>query len=165
MSRATKMSSNEAEEDQERTELENEMTLEAPLAFELQAVGQAMAKAIKDLPPEGQPPALLAAIAIINGLRATADATVEGLPDFPPSLSTEVIQAKAQAFELLYRNLPPGTPPEIFLPALGLIYNVDEMVDPLGDDPPTIPHQTTESLINNQIDMLIEYLTQQVLSG
>lgn len=159
------MSSNQEEEDKERTELEQEMTLEAPLAFELQATGQAMAKVIKDLPPEGQPPALAAAIAVINGFRVTADAFVEGLPDFPPSLSTQTIQTKARLFELLFKNLPPGTPPEIFIPALNLIYNVDEMVDPLSDDPPTIPHQSSESLVNSQIDMLIEYLTQQVLSG
>ncbi len=146
------------------TEIEVKMVLTAPLAFELQAAGDAMVKLIKKAPPELQPAALAAALSVVAELQLAADATVEELPDFPPSLSARTIKAEGKELKEFYKGLPSGSPAEVFFPGLRLLSNVDNMVSPVSSDAPTLPHQLSTSLINNQAEMLIEYITQKSLT-
>ena len=117
--------------DDERTLIEENMVLKAPLPFELEAVGKVMVDLIQKAPAELRPAALAAAIAVIQGIQLTADASVEALPDYPISLSTEAIKAQAQYLNDLYKNLPPDAPAYALLPAMSLLQTVDGMVDPL----------------------------------
>lgn len=146
------------------TELEIRMVLTAPLAFELQAAGDAMVKLIKKAPPELQPAALAAALVVVAELTTVADATVEGLPDFPPSLSPQRIAIEATGLEEFFKELPSGSPAKDFFPGLRLLFNVEGMVSPFSNDAATLPHQLTTSLIDNQSAMLIEYITRKSLS-
>lgn len=158
-------SEKEREQDQqeadERTTQEEQMVLTAPMGFELEAVGQEMVKLIKQVPPEAQPAALAAAILVIDGFRLAADAAVEALPGFPPSLSTSAIETQAQMLETIYKNLPPQARPEALVPGVELISSVDAMVAPLGGDPPTYPHYLTQQFINHQLDLLTKYVTEK----
>ena len=147
------------------TEIEKKMVQSAPLAFELQAAGDAMVKLIKKAPIELQPAALGAALATVTGFQAAADAAVEELPDYPPSLSTEEISAEGQILRVTYGLLPPGSPASAFFSGLQLLSNVDDMVSPVSTDAPVLPHQLSISLINNQAEMLREYIRRQALSG
>ena len=151
----------EQQEADERTRQEEQMVLTAPLGFELEAVGQEMVKLIKQVPPEGQPAALAAAIAVIEGFRLAADAAVAALPDFPPSLSTPAIEAQAQMLETVYKNLPPQAPPATLVPGVELVSSVEAMVAPLGGDPPTYPHYLTREFVNHQLDLLAAYDTEK----
>jgi hypothetical protein len=67
----------------DRTRLEVKMALTTPMPYELEALGQLIVKEIKQLPPEAQPPALLAAEGAIAAIGAAADASVEALPNPP----------------------------------------------------------------------------------
>jgi hypothetical protein len=141
------------------TQIEVKMVQNAPLAFELQAMGDAMVKLIKKLPVEAQPAALGAALLTVTGFQTAADAAVSQLPDFPPSLSPENISAEANALSLLYSLLPPGAPASVFDSGLQLLSQVDEMVSPTSTDGPTLPHQLSTSLINDQAELLRQYIT------
>jgi len=143
------------------TEIEKKMVLTAPLAYELQAAGDAMVQLIKKAPPELQPAALAAALATVTGFQATADAAVEQLPDYPASLSVESISAEGKTLDAFYTALPAGSPAKDFFAGLSLLSAVDEMVSPLSSDAPTCPHQLSTKLINNQAEMLIEYIIRQ----
>lgn len=158
-------SEKEREQDQqeagERAAQEEQMVLTSPLGFELEAVGQEMVKLIKQVPPEARPAALAAAIAVIDGFRLTADAAVEALPDFPPSLSTSAIESQAQMLETVYKNLPPQAKPEALLPGIELLSSVEAMVAPLGGDAPTYPHYLTRQFINHQLDLLTTYVIEK----
>jgi hypothetical protein len=144
------------------TEIEVNMVKNAPLAYELQAVGDAMVKLIKDTPPELQPAALTAALAVVTGFQGIADAEVEALPDFPPSLSAENIKEEGNSLDRLYRQLPAGSSAQVFFAGLQLLSNVDEMVSPISNDAPTVPHQLSTSLINDQANKLREYIIREV---
>jgi hypothetical protein len=144
------------------TEIEVNMVKNAPLAYELQAVGDAMVKLIKDTPPELQPAALTAALAVVTGFQGIADAEVEALPDFPPSLSPENIKEEGNSLDRLYRQLPAGSSAQVFFAGLQLLSNVDEMVSPISNDAPTVPHQLSTSLINDQANKLREYIIREV---
>lgn len=79
------------------TEIEVKMVLTAPLAYELQAAGDAMVQLIKKAPPELQPAALAAALVTVSGFQAAADAAVGQLPDtLPHQLSTKLINNQAE---------------------------------------------------------------------
>ena len=143
------------------TEIEVEMVRTAPLAYELQAAGDAMVKLIKDTPLELQPAALVAALAVVTEFQGIADAAVEALPDFPPSLSVTSIKAEGNSLDGFYRQLPAGSSAQVFFAGLQLLSNVDEMVSPLSSDPPTVPHQLSTSLINHQADMLRAYIIRE----
>jgi hypothetical protein len=158
------MMSNKGTEVDSRTELEDQMARNAPLAFELQAVGDAMVELIKKAPPELQPAALAAALAVVAEFQAAADAFAQGLPGYPPSLSPESIEAKEKALEIYYKNLPPDSPAAAFLPGMRLLLNVDDMVSPVTSDAPTIPHQLMPFLINSQAEQLMKYITRKALS-
>lgn len=147
-----------------RTEIEKNMVRTAPLAFELQAAGDAMVNLIKKAPPELQPAALTAALAVVTGFQAAADAAVSQLPDFPASLSVGAIQAEVNALKSLYGGLPASSSAQVFSSGLQLLSEVDDMVSPLSPDGPTLPHQLSTSLIDNQAEMLREYITRQWLS-
>ena len=150
---------------QERfTEIEKRMVLTAPLAYELQAAGQAMVQLIKKAPPELQPAALGAAIATVIGFQTAADAAVEELPDFPASLSVESISVEESSLNETFTHLPANAPAQVFLSGLRLLSNVDEMVSPVSSFIPTLPHQLSIEFINNQAEMLIEYITREALS-
>ena len=150
---------------QERfTEIEVNMVRTAPLAYELQAAGDAMVKLIKKAPPELQPAALGAALATVAGFQVAADAAVDELPDFPPSLSVESISAQESILYETFSHLPANAPAQAFLSGLRLLSTVDEMVSPVSSFIPTLPHQLSTSLINNQAEMLIEYITREALS-
>ena len=151
--------------EEQPTEIEVRMVQTAPLAFELEAAGDAMVKAIKKLPPEGQPAGLAAALALVAEMATTADAAVGLLPDYPLSLSPLRISTEGEELEEFYKDLPPDSPAQIFLPGLGLLSNVDEMVSPVSSDSPVLPHQLTTTLINNQSEMLIEYITNKFLTS
>lgn len=158
-------SEKEREQDQqeaeERTAQEEQMVLTAPMGFELEAVGQEMVKLIKEVPLEAQPAALAAAIVLIDGFRLAADAAVEALPDFPPSLSTSAIESQAQILEMVFKHLPPQARPEDLVPGIELLSSVDAMVAPLGGDLPTYPHYLTQQFINHQLDLLTAYVTEK----
>lgn len=145
-------------------EVEKKMVLKAPLAFELQAAGDAMVKLIKKAPPELQPVALAAALTTVAEFQAVADAAVEQLPDYPESLSVERIRVEANAMKAFYSSLPPGSSAQVFFAGLGLLSDVEEMVSPLSSDAPTLPHQLSTRLINNQAEMLIKYITREYLT-
>ena len=79
------------------TEIEVNMVLTAPLAYELQAVGDAMVQLIKKAPPELQLAALAAALATVAQFQGTADAAAEQLPDtLPHQLTTRLINNQAE---------------------------------------------------------------------
>ncbi|HBB88609.1 MAG TPA: hypothetical protein DC047_13440 [Blastocatellia bacterium] len=147
----------------EPTEIEIKMVLTAPLAFELQASGDAMVKMIKKAPAELQPAALAAALAVVGELQTAAIASVEQLPDYPSSLSARRIRAEGKVLKEFYNELPSGSPAALFFPGLRLLFNVEEMVSPLGSDAPTVPHQLSASLIDEQAELLIEYITRKSL--
>ena len=150
---------------QERfTKIEVKMVRTAPLAYELQAAGDAMVKLIKKAPPELQPVALGAALATVAGFQTAADAAVEELPDFPASLSVESISAQESILNETFTHLPANAPAQVFLSALSLLSNVDEMVSPVSNFIPTLPHQLSTSFINNQAELLIKYITREALS-
>lgn len=157
------MTNSGSQEGDERTELEDKMVLTAPMPYELEAFGKMLVKAIQKTPPEVRPAALAAALAMINGFRVAADAAIEELPDYPLSLSTNAIESQAKVLEAIYKNLPPHVSAKVFQHGLDLIQNVDEMVDPLGNDPPTYPHQLTERFVNHQLNLLTVYVTENAL--
>lgn len=144
------------------TEIEVNMVKNAPLAYELQAAGDAMVKLIKDTPPELQPAALTAALTVVTGFQGMADAAVEALPDFPPSLSADAIKTEGNSLDKLYRQLPAGSAAQVFFAGLQMLSNVDEMVSPLSSDAPTVPHQLSTTLINHQAEMLRAYIIREV---
>ncbi|HEU4594222.1 MAG TPA: hypothetical protein VFS10_03555 [Pyrinomonadaceae bacterium] len=146
-----------------RTKLEVKMARHTPMPYELEALGQMIVKAIKKLPPEAQLPAVLAAEASIIEIKEGADAFVSALPGFPPSLSTKAIKKRAALLEAFYRHASPHSSPSIFKRGLNLLREVEEMVDPLGDDPPTIPHQLVVPFINRQARFLIKYVFKNAL--
>lgn len=146
------------------TKIEVHMVKSAPLAYELQAVGDAMVKVIKDLPPELQLPALAAALGVVTEFQGIADAAVEALPDFPPSLSPETIKREGSSLDNVYRHLPAGSAAQVFFAGLQLLSNVDEMVSPISSDAPTVPHQLSTYLINGQAEKLRRYITREFFS-
>lgn len=149
---------------QKYTEIEVNMVKSAPLAYELQAAGDAMVKLIKDLPPELQLAALAAALGVVTEFQRIADAAVEALPDFPPSLSPETIKTEGSSLDNVYRHLPAGSSAQAFFAGLQLLSNVDEMVSPISSDAPTVPHQLSTYLINHQAEKLRRYITTEFFS-
>jgi hypothetical protein len=143
-----------------RAKTEARMAVGGPLPYELEALGQMMVKAIKKLPPEGQPAGLLAAEAVIMGMRASADAFVKGLP--APTPSAAEVKARSAALETLYQQATKDSALAIFIPGLKLLLQVDETVDPLSGDPPTISLPLAPPLIDNQAEMLMEYIVKQL---
>lgn len=143
-----------------RTKREIQMAVGGPLPYELEALGQMMVKAIKKLPPEAQPAGLAAAELIITGMQEAADAFVNGLP--APTPSAAEVKTRSAALETLYRQATKDSPLSIFIPGLRLLVEVDESVDPLGDAPPTILVKLAPPLIDNQAEMLREYIVKQL---
>jgi hypothetical protein len=146
-----------------RTRLEVKMALHTPMPYELKAFGQMIVKEIKKLPPEAQPPAIIAAEASILALKEGADAFVRALPGWPPSLSTGAIKTKAAQLINFYKHAPTDSSLSIFKPGLTVLHQVEEMVDPLSDDPPTIPHQLAEPFVNRQAELLINFILKNAL--
>lgn len=139
------------------------MALTTPMPYEMVALGQMIVKAIKELPPEAQPPAVVLAVEAVKALEAAADAFVNALPGWPPSLSHKEIKKNAATLEAFYVKAPPTSPLSIFEPGVNMIREVEGMVDPLGDDPPTIPHKLLAPFIDRQAGMLIDYIEKNVL--
>lgn len=146
-----------------RTRLEVRMALTTPMPYELEAFGQMIVQGIQKLPPEAQPVALSAALESIVALQEAADAFVEALPGSPHSLSTEEIETNAARLILCYQHAHKNSSLKIFKPGLKLLREVEEMVDPLGDDPPAIPHQLAVPFINHQAKFLLNYVLKNVL--
>lgn len=157
------MSNELKQQNDTRTRLEVRMALTTPMPYELEAFGQMIVKGIKKLPPEAQPAALIAAEASIAALREAADAFVQALPGLPHSLSTEEIKTNAARLIRCYQHASKDSPLTIFKPGLKLLREVEEMVDPLGDDPPTIPHQLAVPFINRQAESLLNYVLKNAL--
>jgi nitrate reductase cytochrome c-type subunit len=120
-------------------------------------------KEIQKLPPEAQPAALSVALGSIGALREAADAFVQALPGLPHSLSTTEIKTNAARLILCYQHADKNSSLKIFKPGLKLLREVEEMVNPLGDDPPTIPHQLAVPFINHQAEFLHDYVLKNVL--
>jgi hypothetical protein len=157
------MSNKLKQQNDARTRLEVRMALTTPMPYELEAFGQMIVKEIQKLPPEAQPVALIAAEASIVALREAADAFVQALPGFPPSLSAGEIKKNAAQLIHRYQHAPENSSLRIFKPGLNLLREVEEMVAPLGDDPPTIPHQLAAPFINHQAKFLLNYVIKNAL--
>lgn len=147
-----------------RTAFEIKEVLGAPLAIELMVAAQALADAIKKLPPEAQPAALALALGVISGVQSAALEFVEALP----GLSSEMRAKEARKTAKRLRHLVKEAPPHALLSGLNgalhfVVAEAGKTVATLGSLPPTIPHYITPQLIDRQAAMMKKYLTEQVL--
>ena len=81
------------------TELESCEVLTAPLTLELEVAAQLLVKVIKDVPPEGRPAALAAALATIAAGEKAAETLVARFPTVPHQLSNQVIEEQTKLMQ------------------------------------------------------------------
>jgi hypothetical protein len=157
------MSENEYQKNSERTDFEKNEVLSAPMAIELAVAAKAMADEIKKLPPEAQPPALLAGLEVINSVRLMADAFIKGLPGVAMAYNPTLIKQQTAALRETISKLPPGSSLSVFIPILEYMNQIEHLAGAPEGPVPTFPEYFTEKLINEQSQLWEEQLTKDVL--
>ncbi len=156
------MASKRTPSSKRRTDANQNQQPAPPLALELQLAAQAMVEQINKLPPEGRPAAQAAAIAAIKAIEATTVAQVEALPGDWPYLQPPRVKVEAIGLEMMVEHLPPSAPAKDFAPIIELLRTIDESVE-LPYSVPTFPHYQTVSLIQEQTNLMVNYINTHVL--
>jgi hypothetical protein len=130
-----------------------------PLALEFVALAALLAKTVKKLPIEAQPPAIAGALALIRGETWAVEAIVEAWPELPPSDDPAVVAARAAQWKIELEN---DFSEALAKRAAEFVRSIDSIFSPLTGPLPIVPHSTAKALIEEQSKLLSEQFLQDL---